>query len=132
MREERGPIDVEALRVVESVFRGRLGGVVSTVEYTPSSIDPVELHVELAVGLESEQSRFDIQWWTSHGYKYRYTEAEIEFRFGRERGRQSPHPEKHVHPPGDVSKHRTSCIRHEVPEPVTIAVIECWWDALGR
>lgn len=128
MPEERGPIDWDALRTVESVFRDRLNGLIVETEYVPNAIDPVELRVSLGVGFETNDSRFDVQWWTNHGYKYHYSEADLEFRFGWE---IRPHyPDKHFHPPANPSEHRESCITHEEPELVTLAVIKCWWDAL--
>lgn len=128
MPEQRGPIDVDALRAVERIFRNRLDELITDVEYRPSSIDPVELRLELAAGFQASSCRFDVQWWTNHGYKYHYTEEAVQFRFGWERGTE--YPEKHFHPPTNVSAHRESCITHEEPELVTLAVIKCWWDAL--
>lgn len=130
MREERGPIDEDALRVVERVFRDRLDELIVDVEYVPSGIDPLELRVELVVRFEADPGRFDVQWWTNHGYKYHYTEPDHEFRFGWERGTETDHPEKHFHPLENTADHRESCIEHEEPELVTLAVIKCWWDAL--
>lgn len=128
MRRERGPIDVDALRAVERIVRNRLGELLTNVEYVPSAIDPTELRLELAVGFEANRCRFDVQWWTNHGYKYHYTEDRMQFRFGWELGTASP--EKHFHPPENVTEHRESCITHEEPELVTLAVIKCWWTAL--
>ena len=128
MPEERGPIDWDALRAVEGVFRDRLDGVVTNVEYVPSAIDPVELRLTLAVGFEADHCRFDVQWWTNHGYKYHYSEADLEFRFGWEI--RPAYPDKHFHPPENPAGHRESCITHEEPELVTLAVIKCWWDAI--
>ena len=130
MPEERGPIDLEALRTVERVFRDRLNGLVTDTEFVPNAIDPVELRVTLAVGFETDDGRFDVQWWTNHGYKYHYSEPDFEFRFGWERRPESSYPEKHFHPPENPTEHRESCIRHEEPELVTLAVLKCWWDAL--
>lgn len=128
MSEERGPVDWDALRAVEGVFRDRLNGLVTDVEYVPSAIDPVELQVTLATGFEADSCRFDIQWWTNHGYKYHYSERDLEFRFGWEI--RPNYPDKHFHPPENPDEHRESCIAHEEPELVTLAVIKCWWDAL--
>lgn len=128
MPEERGPVDWDALRTVERVFRDRFGGLVTETTYVPNAIDPVELQVTLAAGFKADSCRFDVQWWTNHGYKYHYSEADLEFRFGWER--RPNYPEKHFHPPEDPSEHRESCIRHEEPELVTLAVSKCWWDAL--
>lgn len=124
MREARGPIDVEARQAAERVFHDRLGDVIRTVAYTPSSVDPVELRVELGGGFEAARSRFDVQWWMNHGYEYHYTESDIEFRFGWERG--GDHPERHFHPPGETTIHRESCIEHEEPQLVTLAAVKCW------
>lgn len=128
MPDERGPIDWDALRAVETVFRDRLGELVTDTEYVPNAIDPVELRITLAVGFEGDRCRFDVQWWTNHGYKYHYSEADLEFRFGWEI--RPEYPDKHFHPPESPSEHRESCITHEEPELVTLAVIKCWWDAL--
>lgn len=128
MPDERGPIDWEALRAVETVFRGRLGELVTDAEYVPSAVDPVELRITLDVGFDGDSCRFDVQWWTNHGYKYHYSEADLEFRFGWEI--RPAYPNKHFHPPENPTEHRESCITHEEPELVTLAVIKCWWDAL--
>ncbi|ELY48942.1 hypothetical protein [Natronolimnohabitans innermongolicus] len=129
---ERGPVDWNALQTVERIFRDRLDGLVAETTYDPNAIDPVELRITLAVGFENGRSRFDIQWWTNHGYKYHYSESEsdLEFRFGWETRPRTTYPEKHFHPPTNTTEHRESCIRHEVPELVTLAVIKCWWTAL--
>ncbi|WP_436346761.1 hypothetical protein [Natronorubrum sp. FCH18a] len=130
MPEERGPIDWGALQTVERVFRDRLDGLVTTTEYVPNAIDPVELRLSIGTGFEAGSSRFDVQWWTNHGYKYHYSERDLEFRFGWEIRPKSRYPEKHFHPPEDPSVHRESCITHEEPELVTLAVLTCWWNAL--
>lgn len=130
MPEERGPIDWDALHAVERVFRDRLNGLITTTEYVPNAIDPVELRVTIAAGFEGDSSRFDVQWWTNHGYKYHYTEGALEFRFGWEIRPESSYPDKHFHPPENQIEHRESCIEHEEPELVTLAVLKCWWDAL--
>ncbi|WP_226042291.1 hypothetical protein [Natrinema sp. DC36] len=128
MPDERGPIDWDALRSVERVFRDRLDGLVTDVTYDPSAIDPVELQITLALGFDGDSCRFDIQWWMNHGYKYHYSESDLEFRFGWEI--RPIYPDKHFHPPENPAEHRESCITHEEPELVTLAVIKCWWDAL--
>lgn len=132
MPEGRGPIDWEALSVVERLFRDRFGDLLDDVEYVPDAIDPVELRLSLPLGFEHDACRFDVQWWTNHGYKYHYVEGDgdLEFRFGWERRPGSEYPEKHFHPPTDLDEHRQSCITHEEPELVTLAVIACWWWAL--
>ena len=128
MPEERGPIDWDALRTVENVFRDRLDGLVTNAAYVPNAIDPVELRLTLATGFEANDGQFDVQWWTNHGYEYHYREPDLEFRFGWEI--RPEYPDKHFHPPGNLGDHRESCIAHEEPELVTLAVIKCWWDAL--
>lgn len=128
MREERGPIDEEALGTVDRIFRKRLKDLVAEIEYVPSVIEPIELQISLYVGFHSDTSRFDVQWWLNHGYKYHYIEDEIEFRFGWEK--RPGYPEKHFHPPEDLTEHRESCIRHEETALVTLAVLKSWWDAL--
>lgn len=128
MREKRGPIDLNALQTVERVFQSRLNGLINNVEYNPHAIDPVELQITLDVGFEADSGRFDVQWWLNHGYKYHYSETDLEFLFGWDR--RPTAPEKQFHPPAGLDEHRKSCIRHEEPELVTLAVIKCWWDAL--
>lgn len=130
MPSERGPVDWDALRTTERIFRNRLNGLVAETEYVPNSIDPVELRVSLDIGFEASTSRFDVQWWTNHGYKYHYSESDLEFRFGWEHRPETAYPAKHFHPPEDPSSHLESCITHEEPELVTLAVISCWWNAL--
>jgi hypothetical protein len=128
MREERGPIDGNALQTVERVFRKRLNGLIKDIEYVPNTIEAVELRITLYSGFNTDISWFDVQWWSNHGYKYHYVDDELEFRFGWEI--RPVHPDKHFHPPEDITEHRKSCITHETPELVTLAVLKCWWDAL--
>lgn len=123
MREERGPIDLEALQTVDRVFEDRLNGLLTNVSYESTAIDPVELQLPLGIGFESNRCRFDVQWWTNHGYKYHYTEENLTVRFGWER--RPDYPEEHFHPPGNLADHRESCITHEGPTLVTLAVIKC-------
>lgn len=127
-RRERGPIDPTALQAVERVFRKRLNGLIEGVEYVPSTIEPVELQVTVCHGFDSSTTRFDVQWWMHHGYKYHYVENELEFRFGWEI--RPDYPDKHFHPPSDTAEHQASCITHEEPELVTLAVLKCWWEAV--
>ena len=128
MREERGPIDVEALQTAERIFQKRLNGLIKDIEYVPSVIEPVELQITHHTGFNTDVCRFDIQWWTNHGYKYHYIEDELEFRFGWEI--RPSYPDKHFHPPEALTEHRESCISHEESELVTFAILKCWWDAL--
>lgn len=128
MREERGPIDVDALHAVERVFQTRLNGLLTDVAYVPSAVDPTKLRITIQAGFDADICRFDVQWWTNHGYKYHYVENGVEFRFGWEI--RPAYPDKHFHPPDALTEHRESCIVHEEPELVTLAVLRCWWDAL--
>ncbi|MFC3959190.1 hypothetical protein [Halovivax cerinus] len=154
MPDERGPIDWEALRETEGVFRSRLGDLVIDVSYVPNAIDPIELRLTVGTGFEADSARFDVQWWEYHGYKYHYREEcfdrtanenedvgadrgdpvepprSIEFRFGWERRPESTYSAKHFHPPDDLESHHESCISHEEPTLVTLAVLACWWRAL--
>ena len=154
MPDGRGPVDWEALQETERVFRSRLGELLTDVAYEPTAIDPVELRLTVGTGFTADTARFDVQWWEHHGYKYHYREegadrstAEngdgravrdrtaapprpIEFRFGWERRPESPYPAKHFHPPDDLQTHRKSCISHEDPTLVSLAVLACWWRAL--
>lgn len=129
MRSDRGPIDEEALYIVERIFTRRLDTLIDGVEYVPSPINPVELRIGLRTGFASDTCRFNVQWWMNHGYKYHCTEDSVEFRFGWEV--RPNYPDKHFHPPEDLSEHRQSCIHHEEPDLVTLAVLKCWWDALS-
>lgn len=157
MPEERGPVDWEALQETERIFRDRLGDLLTDVTYVPNAIDPVELRLHVGTGFATDAARFDVQWWDNHGYKYHYREdraertrngnrrgerneprgahpsddrGAIEFRFGWEIRPESPHPAKHFHPPTEPEAHRESCITHEDPTLVTLAVLACWWRAL--
>lgn len=157
MPEERGPVDWEALQETERVFRDRLGELVTDVSYVPNAIDPVELRLVVGTGFGTDSAVFDVQWWENHGYKYHYREDRgdgpatenhgdgsderrrnrpgvdrrpIEFRFGWEIRLESPYPAKHFHPPTEPEAHRESCITHEDPTLVTLAVLACWWRAL--
>lgn len=141
-REERGPISRSKLRTVETTFRKRLDGLVKSVEWVPEyDVGLEELRIELWDGIRADESRFDVAWWTRHGYRYHYVERSrsedendtggeddrLQFRFGWEK--RPGVPDKHFHPPDDLDAHRESCIRHEDPERVTLAVIKCWHAA---
>lgn len=154
MPDERGPIDWEALQETERIFRSRLGKLLTDVSYEPNAIDPVELGLTVGTGFVADSARFEVQWWEHHGYKYHYREERadrsvtgtdgerpgrapsdgparpVEFRFGWERRPKSPYPAKHFHPPDDLQAHRESCISHEDPTLVSLAVLACWWRAL--
>ena len=86
--------------------------------------------MSLATGFKADSCRFDIQWWTNHGYKYHYSEHDLEFRFGWETRPETAYLAKHFDPPEEPAAHRESCITYEEPKLVTLAVINCWWTAL--
>lgn len=127
--EGRGPLDWRVIGAVGQIFEDRLDGLVSDVRYIPNAINRQALVVDLNAGIQAETGRFEIQWWEHHGYKYHYVEDDLEFRFGWERS-ASGLPEKHFHPPDAPGDHQPSCIRHEDPLLVTLAVIKCWLDAV--
>lgn len=146
-RAERGTISRSKLQTVETTFRKRLDGLVKSVNWHPDyDVGPEELQIELWDGIRADESRFDVTWWTHHGYKYHYVEGEASKRGGMERrGRDGSDadglqfrfgwenrpgvPDKHFHPPDDLDAHRESCIRHEDVKRVTLAVIKCWHTA---
>lgn len=134
-RAEKGKISRSKLNTVETTFRKRLDGLVKSVNWKPDyDAGLEELQIELWDGIRADESRFDVAWWTRHGYKYHYTEREIgegsdeedglQFRFGWEN--RPNYPDKHFHPPDDLDAHRESCIRHEDVKRVTLAIIKCW------
>jgi len=148
MRSERGTVSRSKLETVEATFRDRLGGLVKSVEWVPEyHVGPTELRIRLWSGILADEGRFDVTWWTRHGYKYHYveegpdgeegrdseasdadgTDGGLQFRFGWER--RAGLPDKHFHPPDDLDAHRESCIRHEDVTRVTLAVIKCWHAA---
>lgn len=143
MRRERGRISRDKLHTVERTFEKRLDGLVKSVEWVPDyDVGLKELRIELWDGILTDESRFDVAWWTDHGYKYHYTEGGdssedgenderdedgLQFRFGWEV--RPEYPDKHFHPPDDLDAHRESCIRHEDAKRVTLAVIKCWHAA---
>lgn len=124
----RGALDWDKISRVCRVFEDRLDGLVKDIRYVPNSLNPSALLVELHDGIEADSGRFEIQWWEDHGYKYHYLEDGLEFRFGWERG-DPDLPDKHFHPPEALGDHEPTCIKHEEPLLVTLAVIECWLDA---
>lgn len=140
-RPEKGKISQSNLQTVETTFRKRLGGLVKSVDWEPEyDVGLKELRIELRDGIQADQSRFDVAWWTKHGYKYHYVEGEqsgepeaesdasgLQFRFGWEK--RPGVPDKHFHPPDDLDAHRESCIHHEDVKRVTLAVIKCWHAA---
>lgn len=124
----RGALAWDKISRVGQVFEDRLDGLVKDVRYIPDPLNPSALLVELHDGIKADSGRFEIQWWAEHGYKYHYMEAGLEFRFGWERGDPAL-PDKHFHPPAAIGDHEPSCIDHEEPLLVTLAVIKCWLDA---
>lgn len=142
-RAERGRISRSKLNTVETTFRKRLDGLVKSVNWKPDyDAGLEELQIELWDGIRADESRFDVAWWTQHGYKYHYVEGAsrdspsrensdeddgLQFRFGWEK--RPGHPDKHFHPPEDLDAHRESCIEHEDVTRVTLAVIKCWYAA---
>jgi hypothetical protein len=134
---EKGKISRSKLDTVETTFRKRLDGLVKSVKWEPDyDVGLEELRIELWDGVRADESRFDIAWWTRHGYKYHYVEPTpeegdggdgLQFRFGWEN--RPDYPDKHFHPPGDLDAHRESCIQHEDVKRVTLAVIKCWYVA---
>ncbi|WP_135829209.1 hypothetical protein [Halorussus halobius] len=138
-RAERGGISRRKLETVETTFRKRLDGLVKSVEWVPEyDVGLEELRIELWDGILGDESRFDVAWWTRHGYKYHYVEStesdatdegsdRLQFRFGWEE--RPGVPDKHFHPPENLDAHRESCVRHEDPKRVTLAVLKCWHTA---
>src|SRR6056297_3035620 len=120
---EKGRISRSKLRTVETTFRERLDGLVKSVYWDPDyDVGPEQLRIHLWDGIRADESRFDVTWWTEHGYKYHYVEGGsggegneandlLQFRFGWEK--RPGVPDKHFHPPDDLDAHRESCIRHE-------------------
>jgi hypothetical protein len=125
---DHGPLDWEKTGRAAQIFEDRLDGLVKSVQYIPDTLKPRAVMVELYDGIQADSSRFEIQWWEHHGYKYHYIEDGLEFRFGWERG-DPDLPDKHFHPPEALGTHEPSCIEHEEPLLVTLAVIKCWLDA---
>ena len=146
--DEKGTVSRSKLETVEATFRDRLVGLVKSVEWVPEyHVGPKELRIRLWSGILADEGRFDVTWWTGHGYKYHYveedpdseerwntdgrdadqTDAGPQFRFGWEK--RAGVPDKHFHPPDDLDAHRKSCIRHEDMTRVTLAVIKCWHAA---
>lgn len=139
---EKGKISRSKLNTVETTFRERLNGLVKSVNWEPDyDVGLEELQIELWDGIYADESRFDVAWWTRHGYKYHYVEGAsgertnresdethgLQFRFGWEK--RPDCPDKHFHPPEDLDAHRESCIQHEDVKRVTLAVIKCWYVA---
>jgi hypothetical protein len=131
MHQETGPVDRDKLLVVEQVFCTRLDGLVAEVTYVPNWAAATEIQLTLAAGINATESRFDIAWWTTHGYKYHYSEPEnIQYRCGWER--RDGLPDKHFHPPDALDQHEPSLIQHEDPELVTHAILTDWLHAANH
>ncbi|WP_135824823.1 hypothetical protein [Halorussus ruber] len=143
-RQDKGTISRSKLETVETTFRNRLNGLVKSGEWIPDyDVGPNELRIELWDGIHADRSRFDVAWWTKHGYRYHYVEdgggsesdshdserdsTGLQFRFGWEN--RPEYPDKHFHPPENLDAHRESCIEHEDVKRVTLAVIKCWHAA---
>jgi hypothetical protein len=122
-----GPIDTTALSHVRTLFE-ETEPLVDRTEFD-DPIAPTVLRIHLTDGFESN-GRFDLRWSEYDYYSVHYTEPGLDFRFDRHR---NPHsPEKHFHPPPDAPSDSAvrSCIEVERPELVSLAVIQCWRDAL--
>jgi hypothetical protein len=129
--QETGPVDRGKLLVVERVFRTRLNGLVTEVTYVPSRGTATEVQLTLAAGIHSTESRFDVAWWTTHGYEYHYSESrDLQYRYGWEK--RDGLPDKHFHPPDALDQHEDSLIRHEDPELVTHAILADWLHAANH
>lgn len=139
--EDKGSVSRSKLETVETTFQNRLNGLIRSVAWVPDyDVGPKELRIHLWDGIRADESRFDVTWWTKHGYRYHYVEescteehdderdsAGVQFRFGWEN--RPNYPDKHFHPPNNLDAHRESCIEHEDVKRVTLAVIKCWYAA---
>lgn len=126
-----GPIDPDALHRIRDVFV-RHEPLVETAD-VDSPVRPTTLSVTVTAGFDSP-GRFDVRWSRHEFYSYHYQEPDdgIGFRFDRH---PNPHsPEKHFHPPPDASREAAepSCIEVELPDVVTLAVLEAWRHALDH
>lgn len=133
---DKGTVSRSKLETVETTFCERLDGLVKSVDWRPGyDVGPKELRIHLWDGIRADESRFDVTWWTRHGYRYHYVEGGdsdeqdggLQFRFGWEK--RPGVPDKHFHPPEDLDAHRESCIEHEDVTRVTLAVVKCWHAA---
>lgn len=129
--QETGPVDRDKLLAVEQVFRSRLDALVTEVAYVPSWGATTEVQLTVAAGICATESRFDVAWWTTHGYKYHYSESgDVQYRYGWEK--RDGLPDKHFHPPDALDRHEESLIRHEDPELVTHAILSDWLHAANH
>jgi hypothetical protein len=124
-----GAISLPALQRIRNLWVD-LEPLVNETGYN-EPIEPTELRIELADGIETaESARLDIQWSELDMYSFHYVDSsDVNWRFDRH---PNPHsPEKHFHSPSDAStaNTETSCIRIEEVSLVTRAVYVLWRTA---
>jgi hypothetical protein len=134
---EFGRISLPALRRIRDLWI-QLEPLVSDTGYD-DSIDPTELHLELADGLgPAETARIDVRWSELDHYSFHYVDDRgVNWWFDRHPNTHSP--PKHFHPLPDAPTDgaEPSCIRIEGVSLVTRAVHALWraayeHDDLGR
>lgn len=127
-RVETGPPDVKRLQTARTVAEEYEPLVAETA--FDSTVDPQTLRLSLDAGIRADTGRFDVTWTDEGYYRYHYTEGEaFDFRYDRHPREDSP--EKHFHEPPAAGHHAVpSCIEVEVVPLVTLAVLQCWRDAV--
>ena len=128
---EFGPPDLPSLVAVRDTFERHEPLVDESKLDDP--IDPYRLAIRLLDGF-GEPGRFDVRWSTTDCYSFHYTESGLDFRFD---AHPNPHsPREHFHPPDGLAERveriEPSCIAVELPELVTLAVLQEWrraWEA---
>jgi hypothetical protein len=123
---EFGAIYLPALQRIRNLWMD-LEPLVETTGYD-AVVEPTELRVELADGIETaESAHFDIRWSELEMYSFHYVDTlEINWRFDRH---PNPHSsEKHFRPPpaAATATAEPSCIRVEEVSLVTRAVYTLW------
>lgn len=93
-------------------------------------LNPETLHLHVDAGIRSDAGRFDVTWADSHYYRYHYTEGE-EFNYLYDYHPRPDCPDKHFHEPPYADHDAVpSCIEIEQVELVTLAVLQCWRNAV--
>lgn len=127
----RGPVDRAALLTIRDIFAAE--EPLATPELD-DYLNPTELEIALADGIESaDAARIDVVWTTRGDYKFHYTDtAGVNARWGRHPhgGEYDTDGLAHYHPPpeatSDPAAVEPSCIEHTIARLVARAVSKLW------
>lgn len=122
-----GPVEYAVLRQIRDQLSSEEPLVESAAFDDP--VNPTELVVEFAAGLDSP-GRLEITWWATGAYRFHYTEPDgVDFRFDRHPKESAP--DAHFHPPPDAGCAEPSFLADVTrPQIATRAVVARWRRAI--